>query len=97
MYYQMRKNEMELTETIVSNELPESFYAEYHHKHMDNTMRCTFTALDDNHTQYDTEVEYTRINWIMTKLMAILFPGMYRKMGQKWMDNFKAFVEGQEG
>lgn len=95
MYYQMRKDEMELTETITTNQLPDVFEGHYHHKHMDNTMKCTFTALSENRTRYDTEIEYTRINWLMPRLMAILFPGMFKKPAQRWMNNFKEFVEKQ--
>ncbi|MEW7290632.1 SRPBCC family protein [Aquimarina sp. 2304DJ70-9] len=95
MYYKYGKGEMELTETITANRLPNSFEASYHHKHMDNTMKCTFTALDDHKTRYAYEFEYTRINWIMPKLMAILFPGMYKKPAEKWMNQFKEFVEKQ--
>lgn len=93
MYYDDGKRKMELTETITSNNLPDSFEAFYHHKHMDNTMKCNFTALDENSTRYDYEFEYTRIDWVMPKLMAVLFPGMYRKHGDKWMQQFKEFVE----
>lgn len=95
MYYQYGKREMELTETITNNKLPDSFEAFYHHKHMDNTMKCYFKALDTERTQYDYEFEYVRINWFMPKLMAILFPSMYRKQGEKWMRQFKEFVEKQ--
>ncbi len=95
MYYKQGKHEMELTETITSNKLPNSFEAFYHHKHMDNTMKCTFTDLGNNKTRYDTEIEYTRINWVMPRLIAILFPSMYRKPAQRWFDNFKTFAEKQ--
>lgn len=95
MYYQMGKGEMELTETITSNQLPEVFEGHYHHKHMDNTMKCRFIALSDNKTRYTSEIEYTRINWVMPRLMAMLFPGMFRKPAQRWMNNFKEFVEKQ--
>ncbi len=86
---------MILTETIVSNELPHSFEAFYHHKHMDNSMKCTFAEIVPNKTQCKYEFEYTRINWFMPRLVAILFPGMYRKQGEKWMNQFKEFVEKQ--
>ena len=95
MYYQMGKREMELTETITSNQLPHSFEGFYHHLHMDNTMKVKFEAIDANTTRYHYDIEYTRINWVMPKLMAILFPGMYRKQGEKWMQQFKEFVEQQ--
>ncbi|WP_281986590.1 SRPBCC family protein [Aquimarina aggregata] len=95
LYYKSDKHEMELTETIIANRLPHTFEAFYHHKHMDNTMKTTFTALSDEQTRYETEVEYTRINWVMPKLIAILFPSMYRKPGERWMKNFKTFAEQQ--
>lgn len=95
MMYKQGGREMELTETILANKLPDSFEASYHHIHMDNFMRCKFTELDRNLTRYEYEFEYTRINWFMPKLMAILFPGMYRKQGEKWMRQFKEFVEKQ--
>lgn len=95
VYYAMGKQEMEITETITMNQLPDTFKGHYHHKHMDNTMKCTFTSLGPNKTLYETEIEYTRINWVMPRLMAILFPGMFKKPPQRWMNNFKTFVEKQ--
>ena len=96
LYYQYGKREMELTETITANRLPDSFEAYYHHKHMDNTMKCRFVPVDANKTRYEYEIEYTRINWVMPKLMAILFPGVYRKQVEKWMRQFKAYVQNPE-
>lgn len=93
LYYKHGKREMELTETVTNNNLPESFEAHYHHIHMDNTMKCVFTELEAERTLYEYTFEYTRINWVMPKLMALLFPSMYRKQGEKWMLQFKEFVE----
>ncbi|MBT8319112.1 MAG: SRPBCC family protein [Gramella sp.] len=95
MYYKQGKKKMVLTETIIDNQLPEYFESNYSHKHMDNTMKCEFTELGQNITRYNYEFEYTRINWIMPKLISILFPGMYRKPAEKWMLQFKEFVEKQ--
>ena len=94
LYYKYGKRDMILTETIVKNQLPDSFEAFYHHKHMDNTMKCTFVEIDAG-TEYHYEYEYTRMDWFMPKLMAILFPSMYKKQGDKWMRQFKEFVEKQ--
>jgi len=95
MFYEQGGREMLLTETITSNKLPHSFEAFYSHKHMDNTMKCQFTVLDRNRTRYDYEYEYVRMEWFMPKLIAILFPSVYRKQGEKWMQQFKEFVEKQ--
>ena len=95
MYYKYNNRDMILTETITANNLPDSFEASYHHTHMDNTMKCEFSSVDENTTQYKYEFEYTRISWVLPQLIAILFPGMYRKQGEKWLRQFKEFVEKQ--
>ncbi len=93
MYY---KNDMVITETILVSNFPEEFSGNYHHKHMDNTMKCNFVALSESSTKYDSEVEYTAFRGFLPKLLAFLFPNMFKKQVQKWMDNFKAFAEGNE-
>lgn len=93
IYYKHGKNEMELTETVTKNDLPHTFEASFCHIHMDNTMKCNFTALSENETRYAYEFEYTRINWVMPRLIAILFPSMYKKPAEKWLRQFKAFAE----
>ena len=95
MFYTQGKRKMELTETVTSNKLPDSFESSYHHIHMDNTMKCKFIEIDSHNTRYEYDFEYTRINWFLPKLIAILFPGLYRKQGEKWMRQFKEFVEKQ--
>jgi len=95
MVYKQGKRDLVLTETADNNNLPDSFEGFYHHMHMDNTMKCSFIALDENHTRYESEFEYTRVAWVMPKLMALLFPGMFKKQGEKWMRQFKEFVEKQ--
>lgn len=95
MYYKSGKREMILTETITANRLPHSFETSYHHKHMDNTLKCTFTSLGATQTRYQTEGEYTAFRGFLPKLMAYLFPKMFERQAQKWLDNFKAFAEKQ--
>jgi len=95
MYYKMGKGEMELTETITVNKLPDSFAAQYHHKHTDNTMLCTFKEVGDT-TQCDWTIEYTAFRGFLINVMKTLFPGMFKKQVQKWLQNFKTFVEKQD-
>ncbi|NNC45375.1 MAG: SRPBCC family protein [Winogradskyella sp.] len=95
MNYRYGKREMELIETITTNNLPDRFAANYVHKQMENTMVCTFTEINDQLTRYNYEVHYTLIKWFMPKLMALLFPSVYRKQIEKWMSQFKSFVEDE--
>ena len=94
MYYTMpNKKEMVLTETITANRLPEAFEADYHHKHTDNSMKSYFTSLGPNQTRYDAEIDYTALRGFMIKLMSFIMPGMFKRQVQKWLNNFKVFVE----
>ncbi|MFY0630713.1 MAG: SRPBCC family protein [Flavobacteriaceae bacterium] len=95
LYYQNGKRKMELEETIVKNDLPNEFLAEYFHTHTENTMRSTFTAINDNETRYDAEIHYTKFKGAIVKVMAFLFPSFFKKQVQKWLMNFKIFVEKQ--
>lgn len=95
MHYLNRGREMVLTETIINNQLPDSFAATYSHPMMDNILRTSFSVISIDQTLYEIDVEYTAINGIIPKLMAFLMPGMFTKQGKVWMDNFKQFVEAQ--
>lgn len=92
-HYLYNERKTELTETFVSNNLPDSFEAFYHQKPMDNTMKCNFIEPGDNLTRYEYEFEYTRVERLMPRLMTHLFPGMFRMLGEKWMNQFKDYVE----
>ena len=85
--------QIELIETIIINELPKEKKALYEHKHMINTQNSRFEIVDEDKTRYISEVEYIQFNGLMIKLMAKLFPGKFKNQSQKWMDQFKAFVE----
>ena len=96
MYYQQGKGEMELKETIVESNLPDSFKGLYEHKHMDNTLEVTFTDLGNNQTKYETFTHYTRIDWIIPRIVMTLFKGQFKKIANKWNENFKKLVEESE-
>jgi len=96
MTYDFRGRPMEIQETILANNLPDSFSGKYEHKHMDNTMYNSFVALDANTTRWQADVEYVQFKAFVPKMMAKLFPGMFRKQTQTWLDQFKAFAEGEK-
>ena len=89
------KHKMELKETIITNNLPKEKKALYEHIHIMNTQTTRFKKIGESSTLYISEVEYIRFNGFMIKLMAKLFPGMFKKQSQKWMDQFKEFVENR--
>lgn len=84
---------IELLETIILSDLPNKKVALYEHIHMTNTQTTRFKVLGQNKTQYISEVEYTKFNGFMIKLMAKLFPSKFKAQSQKWMNQFKAFAE----
>lgn len=86
-------DKLELIETIIRNELPEEFKATYEHKHMVNTMSCKLMKIDPNITRFEQEIHYTKFNGFLPKLMAKLFPGMFEKQVQKWLNQFKTIAE----
>ena len=97
MLYSQGGREMELLETITSNRLPDEFSAHYKHTRMENTMTTRFVEIEGGAaTRFECEVEYTKFNGIMPKLMGLLFRGMFRKQAQKWFDQFKAYAEQGE-
>lgn len=87
------KRRIELLETIISADLPKNKTALYEHIYMTNTQTTRFKTIEDNRTRYISEVEYTKFNGIMIKLMAKLFPSKFKEQSQKWMNQFKEFAE----
>jgi len=73
--------------------LPTEKKALYEHVHMINVQSSQFTSLGEHKTRYTSEVEYTKFNSFFIKLMARLFPKKFKAQSQKWMDQFKNFVE----
>lgn len=89
----MFKNNMEITETILVNNLPQEKTMLSEHKHMTNTMKNTFDVIDENITRYTVEIEYTKFVGFMPKLMSKLFPSIFKNGTKKMADDFKKFVE----
>ncbi len=87
------KMKIELIETIITNNLPTEKTALYEHIHMTNTQTSRFETVGNNQTRYISEVEYLKFNGFMIKLMAKLFPGKFKGQSEKWMQQFKTFVE----
>ena len=93
MVYKIGKRDMILTETILKNDLPREFNGRYDFKEGSNTMSNRFELIDSETSRWIAEIEYTRMDSIIMKMMSKIMPGMFRKQTQKWMDQFKVFVE----
>lgn len=91
----MFKNNMEITETILVNNLPEEKTMLSEHKHMTNTMKNTFDVLSDTQTRYTVEIEYTKFVGFMPKLMSKFLPSIFKNGTKKMIEAFKQFVEGE--
>lgn len=89
----MKYEKLELQERIIENDLPDSFFAEYTHKYTENTMKVEFTELEPNLTRYYSEIHYFKLKGFFIKMMAFLFPGMFKKQVLKWMNQFKVYCE----
>ncbi len=87
------KHKIELVETIQVMNLPTEMTALYEHKHMVNDMTSSFVELPGQKTRYTTSTSYVKFRGFIPSLMAFLMPGMFRKQSQKWLDQFKVFVE----
>ena len=93
--FKVGKREIQLTETIIENALPDYFNGLYAAKEMTNSNISKFVELSGDRTLYESDVNYIEFNGFMPKLMAKLMPGLFKKQVQKWMNQFKSFVEKQ--
>jgi len=91
--YEINGREMELIETVLVNNLPDEMSGTYESKMTYNSMKNYFHELNPTKTRWDSEIEYTELRGFMMKIMGKLFPGMFKKQTQKWMDQFKVFAE----
>lgn len=94
MYFDLGKNKIEIVETILERDLPRIFNADYYSNYSTNNVVVSFEELDSSTTRYNSETTVTTHGFMM-KIMSWVMPGMFKKQSQKYMDDFKAFVERQ--
>jgi len=90
--YVSGKNKIEIEESILINDLPESFSGLYISSHTKNTMTHFFEPISSNETLYTAEVDYTWLSFLL-RIMTFFKPKMLQSQVQKWMENFKVFAE----
>ena len=83
---------IEMTETITERNLPDEFNGFYEWSGGRNTLVNRFVELGPNSTRWESTCDY-QFSGFMIRAMAFLFPGMFKKQNQLFLDNFKAFCE----
>lgn len=94
LVYNNRGREMTMVETITDNGLPHHFHGEYAMPGIHNRQRNFFEDLGQDRTLWRSETTFHFERFPM-KLMGALMPGMFRKTSQRFMDDFKDWVENK--
>jgi len=93
--YDQKGREMILTEIINIYNLPDEMTGTYEHEMMDNEMQNLFQIITPTQTRWVANIHYTRIKSFM-KIIAFIYPSLFKNQVQNWMDQFKAFAEKME-
>ncbi|GAA4318788.1 hypothetical protein GCM10023115_44810 [Pontixanthobacter gangjinensis] len=92
--YDMGKRQIEMTETIIKNNLPEEYSATYEAKGVYNYQVNRFSPTLEKSTLWTTDNEFQFSGFM--KLVGWFLPGAFKKQSRKYMEDFKAFVEEEK-
>lgn len=87
------KRRMEMIETILVRDLPAEFTGQYDTQGAVSTTRNRFIDLGNGTTRYINDNEFQFSGFL--KIIAWLMPGAFKKQSQKFMEDFKRFVESR--
>lgn len=91
--YRMGKKEIEMIETITKRDLPDEFSGTYETKGVWNSVANKFIPIEKDKTKIVSDVEFKLTGFM--KLMGFFMPGAFKKESQKFLDQFKAYAEGE--
>ena len=91
--HKMGKREIEMTETITARNLPDEFSAVYEADNVWNQIENFFSENADGSTHWKLTSEFRCTGFM--KVMCWVFPGMFKKQTQKFMNDFKNFAESK--
>lgn len=89
--YKLGKDELEMEEEILSEELPERIRYLFRVRGVENSCENQFQSLEDGGTRW-IQVNEFRMRGFM-KLMAFFAPGAFRKQTEEDMKRFKVYAE----
>lgn len=91
MNFKMGKREIEMIETITEVNPPSNYSMTYDAKGVFNIINNRFEKMSETKTRYITDNEFQFKGFM--KIIGGLMPGAFKKQSQKYLDDFKRFVE----
>jgi len=92
LVYEMGKRKLEMIETITFNGLPDEIHSNYQTNGVVNFQKNYFKEEGDK-TRWVSEAEF-KFKGIMSLMSIFMGKGSFKKQTQIYMDDFKAFAEG---
>ncbi|WP_373059207.1 SRPBCC family protein [Zunongwangia sp. H14] len=89
--FTMGKREIEMTETIIKNNLPQEYHATYDAKGVHNIQENFFTEISNNRTKWVSHSIFKFSGFM--KIIGFTMPGSFKKQSLQYMQDFKAFAE----
>ncbi len=86
------KRTIEMKETILDKQLPNSMTFKFEADGVENTVINRFEMVDENSTRVVNDQEFIMKGFVM-KIFAALMPGMFKKQSTTYLKALKAFVE----
>ena len=83
--------QIEMTETILSRNLPEEFSRTYKTEGVENHLVNRFYEEESQRTRWVTETEFTFSGKM--KVMASMMKGAFKEQTEEYMERFKNFAE----
>jgi len=90
--YQFGKRRMELTESVTHRENNTAIHFNFDTKVMHNIQRNSFEAIDETTTKWTSKNEFFPRSF-SSRIMLFLIPKAFKKQTQKYLTNFKNYVE----
>ena len=89
--FQMGKKNIEMVETILTDDLPKDFSIQFETKGMTNIVKSTFEVVAPDVTKLISYNEFNTSGFM--KIMAWLKPRAFKKQSMIYMTHFKEYVE----
>ncbi|WP_336065759.1 SRPBCC family protein [Mesoflavibacter sp. CH_XMU1404-2] len=90
--YQFGNRKMKLTESVTHRENNTAIHFNFDTKMMHNVQKNSFEAIDETTTKWTSENEFFPRSF-SSRIMLFLIPKAFKKQTQKYLTNFKNYVE----